>query len=147
MLAVEQNERLTIVLRNAFEGLPQNRLLLAVDRPLGWQRLGGGGIRQLIKGFGALRWHPKTPAEFAVEGIARDSAEPGFQVSRLTQLPKLFPGAQKDLLADVLAAGDAAGGTVRHGADERLIPPYDPAKGLAPPRQALGDQIRIGSLG
>ena len=107
----------------------------------------GRGLQQPLEGCGAMDRLPVAPAKIVMKGVARDSAEPGFQAGRLPQLPQLLPRAQKDVLTHILALRDAARGTIGHRANQRLIPLHDLSEGLALSGHAARDEIGIGWLG
>ena len=82
-------------------------------------------------------------AKEIVDEIAGDATQPGAQFFRFAQIAQLFPGGDKDILREVLALAQAAGGAVGERADEALIPRNDLAEGIAVARKAGGDQFSI----
>ena len=96
-----------------------------------------------VQRFGRVAGFPSLLFQKAVNVIARNTAEPGTEFGRFTQVPQLLPGGNERLLRQIFALAEAAGGAVGQRTNQGLIARYDTGKGIAVARQASGDQIGI----
>ena len=138
VLAVEQDQGLAIRLGDPLQRLPDEGLLLPRDRFLGGARL--------------VAWTARSATSSALADstgrdalrrafFARFRAMPHSQALRrsgLLERRPLPPGRPEGLLGHVLAERQVAAGVVRHGADQRLVPPdQDLERRRAPPADEL----------
>ena len=119
-LTVEKDKRFAVELGDLREGAPKERLFL-VRHGLGVGRERRGRGRAEKVGGREKRMFAEGVAAGGVDEIAGDAAQPGAELGGLAKFGQLFPGGDEDVLRDVLAMGDAAGGGVGEGADERLV--------------------------
>ena len=139
----KKNERLAINFRDAFERMPQNRLLFVADGLIHRQGFERRRFRNFFQRFGAVTRLAALFAQRIIDEIPRDAAKPRAQFFRPAQTGELFPRGQKCFLRDVLALAQAARGAVSQRADERLIARDNLAEGVAVAGKTRGNQIGV----
>ena len=107
------------------------------------QRFGRCGIVDFFQRLSGVNRFAPVAAKTAVDPVARDAAEPGFEFVPLAQVAEMFPRGDESFLREVFALAEAAGGAVGQRADERLIARYDVAEGVAVAGKTRGDQIGV----